>query len=149
MATPATLSATTQLDTGNYQGVSVRSSSVLTTSYVYTDYMDVRLFEAIDWVISLTAQGSITRLDIQLQFAMTTVPVEGDFATMQAESIDTSGNATITDYTLQKTISTIITLGVSVPVRGRFMRMGIKAGVGAVAGSLCQISALRRKPRTA
>ena len=143
----ATLSGTTEQQ--NYDGISVRSSAVLTTSYVYTTWMDVRLFEAIDWIIYLTAQGSITRLDLVIQFAINLSPNDDtDWAIMQAEDIASTGVSTLSDYAIQKTISSTVTLGVSSCVRGRFMRIGIKAGVGSVTNSLCTIKALRRKPRT-
>jgi hypothetical protein len=142
----ATLSS--QEDTGNYQGVEVRASAVLTASLVYTTWMDARLHDYMDWVIYLTAQGSITRLDMQVQFSVEIVPNETtDWATLQAEDIDSSGVSTMSDYEMRKTISSVVTLGITSPARGRWMRLGIKAGVGAVAGSLCSIDALRRRPR--
>lgn len=143
----ATLSGTTEQQ--NYDGVTVRSAAALTASYVYTSWMDVRLFEAIDWIIYLTAQGSITRLDMVIQFAVNLTPNDDtDWAVMQAEDINSSGVATLSDYAIRKTISSTITLGVSSCVRGRYMRIGILAGVGSPTGSTCSIKALRRKPRT-
>ena len=144
-----TFETANNLDSANYRGVSVRSSAALTASYVYTDWSDVRLYEAIDWIIYLTAQGSITRLDVVVQFSLKLTPNETtDWATLQAEDISSTGVATLSDYVLQKTISSVITLGVSSPTRGRFMRIGIKAGVGSVTNSLCAIEAIRRKPKT-
>lgn len=137
------------LDPGNYRGISVRSSSALTTGLVYTDWADVRLFEAIDWQIFLTAQGSITRLDMVIQYSTKLTPSgDTDFSTLQVESVDSSGIATLSDYDIRKTISSTVTLGITSPVRGRFMRLGIKAGVGSVTNSLCNIDVFRRKPRT-
>ena len=135
--------------TNNLEGVEVRVSSVLTSSYVYTNWIDIRLFEAIDWVVYLTSQGIITRLDIVVQHSIKITPNETtDWTNLQAENINTSGIATLTDYSIQKTISDVITLGISSPARGRFMRLGIKVGVGSGINSLCSIDVLRRKPRT-
>lgn len=136
------------LDTSNYQGITVRTSAALTASIVYTDWMDVRLFEAIDWIVFLTARGSITRLDMQAQWTTKITPNDTtDWTTLQIEEIASIGVSTLSDYVLRRTITDVITLGISLPVRGRFMRLGIFAGVGSAVGSLCSIDSLRRKPR--
>lgn len=146
--TQATLSGAE--DQQNYQGVEVRASTTLTASVVYTQWMDVRTFEAIDWVVYLTAQGSITRLDFLIQWTVEISPNDTtDWAVLQSESIDSSGIATLSNYQLRKTISGVVTLGISSPCRGRFMRLGIFAGVGSPTNSLCSIDALRRKQRRA
>src|SRR3990167_10551137 len=94
------------LETGNYHGVSVRGSSALTSSLVYTDWIDVRLFEAVDWTIYLTAQGSITRLDLVIQWSVEATPNDTtDWSDIQVESIDSAGVATLNTYDLRKTIS--------------------------------------------
>ena len=137
------------LDTGNYRGVSVRSSAVLSVSTEYTDWMDVRLYEAIDWVIYVTAQGSVTRLDLVIQWSVKETPsTDTDWVTLQAEDLASTGVSTLGDYTLRKTISSTVTMGITSPARGRWMRLGIAAGVGSVTNSLCAIEVLRRKPRT-
>lgn len=143
----ATLSGSTQLDVGNYQGISVRTSAALTAAIVYSDWIDVRMYEFLEWMVYLTARNTITRLDIQVQFSMEISPNETtDWAILQAEDIAATGISTLGDYILRKTISDVITLGVTSPTRGRWMRIGIFAGVGDPAGSACSIKVLRRRP---
>ena len=142
------VSLTSQEETHNYQGAPVRTAAALTASYVYTSWIDVRLHDFVDWVIYLTAQGSITRLDFSIQFSVEISPNDTtDWATLQAEDIDSSGISTLSDYEIRKTISSTVTLGMTAPARGRWMRLGIKAGAGSATGSECSIDVLRRRPR--
>ena len=133
----------------NYNGVEALASAAMTASYVYTNWSDVRLFEATDWFLYITNVGTITRVDIIVQFSEKLTPsVTADWATLQAESIDSSGIATIADYAIRKTISVATTIGISTPTRGRWMRLGIKVGAGSGTGSAYSVNVLRRKPRT-
>ena len=128
------------------RGLEVTASRVLSSSYVYSDKIDTRNFWSIDWIIYIANAGSVTRVDSQIQFSEKEdayVAVLLDWCTEQTESIS-DGIGVLSDYTLQKTITGATTFAASSPLRGKWMRVGVKAGAGSVTGSSYRVLAFRR-----
>jgi hypothetical protein len=130
---------------------SVRASAALTAAYVSATAVDVTGFSWVDWHIVVTNKGAgpITSIACLVQYSNIASPAAGtdvDWCTLQSEAI-AAGTATLSDYTPTKDISGLTAtfgLGVSALVRGRWMRIQIKAAAGDPTGSAVSITALRR-----
>jgi hypothetical protein len=117
----------------------------LTASFVASDSIDVRNFSEVDWFMEVTNKASITRIDFQWEYADNDAPVASDWKALQVETI-ASGVSTPSTYELQQGSlgAVTFTIGGTTQVRGRRMRVLVRAGVGASAGSVIVLTALRR-----
>lgn len=118
----------------------------LTGAFVAGDAVDVRNFYEVDWALLCTDSAAVTRVDVQWEFAETAVPGASDWAPFQTEVVTAGVSAPSTYEMQQPTPAAPYTRGWTTKVKGRWMRMLVKAGVGAFAGSVIVISALRRVP---
>jgi hypothetical protein len=121
----------------------VRASSALTASFVASSAMDVRGFKEIDFLIRLTDDGSGPITELKFRFEATTEHGPTNYSLLYSESI-ASGVATLSIYEPTLTITGVIDVILTVPVRGHHMRILAQASVGTPTDSACQILALRR-----
>ena len=118
----------------------IRDAAVLTTALVASDSVDVREIKVgeVDFLVVVGTAGSLTQVDVVPQFSLNGTT----WSTIKTESVS-SGISTLFDYTVQETTLTDGThVPITVPVRGFFMRIGIKGAT--VTGSSVTAFALRR-----
>ena len=118
----------------------IRDAAVLTTALVASDSVDVREIKVgeVDFLVVVGTAGSLTQVDVVPQFSLNGTT----WSTIKTESVS-SGVSTLYDYTVQETTLTDGThVPITVPVRGYFMRVGIKGAT--VTGSSVTAFALRR-----
>jgi hypothetical protein len=125
---------------------SIATPTTLTASLVASAVIDVRNFYQVDWSMACSdgGTGPVTRVDVQWEFAETAVPVATDWTPLQTEAI-TAGVSTPSSYEVQQPVPAAPwTRGWTTGVKGRWMRILVKAGVGVPATSVIALSALRR-----
>ena len=126
----------------------IASPTTLTAGYVASDSIDVRNFREVDWFMEVSNKGTgpITRIDFQWEYADNDTPTASDWKTYQTESIS-SGVSTPSTYELQQSVSALavtFNIGGTTQVRGRRMRVLVKAGAGTPTSSVIVLTAYRR-----
>lgn len=119
-------------------------SSMPTTETAITE-IDVLNFKEIEWFITVNDKLTATQIDAKIQFSDLESPGANDWSYLQTEEIS-SGQATLSDYVAQKSLSdfaggSVFRIGISSAVRGRTMRLTIfsDANTGGVT-----VTAIRR-----
>lgn len=126
--------------------IPIATPTTLTAVFVASAEIDVRNFSQVDWSMTVSngGTGPVTRVDLQWEFAETLVPVSTDWSPLQTEAI-AAGVSTPSSYEVQQTVPAApFTRNWTTAVRGRWMRIKVKAGVGTPASSVIALSALRR-----
>jgi hypothetical protein len=116
----------------------------LTAAFVASGVLDVRNFAEVDWNMAVANIAAVTRVDLQWEFAETAVPAATDWTPLQTEAI-AAGLSTPSTYEVQQPVGAApFTRSWTTKARGRWMRALVRAGVGAPAGSVIALTALRR-----
>ena len=127
--------------------IAIATPTTLTAAFVASAEIDVRNFSAVDWnmLISNAGTGPITRVDLQWEFSEVATPGANDWMLLQTEAI-TAGVSTPSTYEVQQPIAGTApyTRSWTTEVRGRWMRILVKAGVGTPTSSVIALAALRR-----
>jgi hypothetical protein len=127
-------------------GGSLASPTALTAAFVASTSLDVRNFREVEWAmyVSNAGTGPVTRVDVEWEFSLVASPGANDWMLLQTESI-LSGVSTPSTYEIRQTISTApFTKTWTTPVKGRWMRILVKAGAGTPTSSVIALTAMRR-----
>jgi hypothetical protein len=118
--------------------------------YDDTTMIDVFGNKAVDWVLYITnlGAGPISQVSAKVQFSEKAQPsavLDSDWATIQSQAVN-NGQATLNDYVINKAISSPapVTLGITSPARGRWMRLLITASAGDPTNSVVEVRSLKR-----
>jgi hypothetical protein len=116
------------------EGTEVFASGSIGTGGVNTSDTDVRNFREIDWIIDVTADAGAATINVLVEYSAQETPVR--YANFTSEDID-AGTATQSNYDAQFTVeSTPFQVALTMPVRGRKMRINVSTNTSSVTASI-------------